>query len=129
MKIVLINIMFYFILIISCVNNKVISLSESSIWKSDTIACLGERRTIYCQILKQSTKFFGKTEKEIIQDLGKPNILKYTLDSCKKYYYFVEKGVQCLYSQKSKYNSMDVEVLYILFNKKNKVIDIRGMKP
>lgn len=126
-----INFIFYLLLllqIMSCCSEKIIKSSDSSIWINDSISCLDKRKSIYYKIIEKKKVLYGKTKKNIEKYFGIPNIQQKTND-VEQYFYFVEKGQQCFYSNKNGYDTLNVEVLFFFFDKNGKVINVGGMKP
>jgi hypothetical protein len=112
----------------SCCRKPLISNDDRDLWRKDSIACNNSRDNLYRVILKKKEFFIGESRKEIEKYFGSPNV-EQASDSTKKYYYFVEKGPQCLYTDKNGYDSLSVEVLFIFFDKADKVKLIGGMRP
>jgi len=105
-----------------------ITKGDSETWKTDSLSCLGRRKPIFLKILKAKASFIGMPESLIKYYLGNPNVVQ-KLTNSKRYYYFVERGPQCMYVNKSGYDTISVEELYISFNKKQRVTELRGMNP
>lgn len=112
----------------SCIANSNMAFYDRKAWHDDSLACLGKRRLIYDTLLKNKDKFIGQFDKKIEYYFGLPNITQVS-DTAKRYYYFVDKGPQCVYVNRNGYDTLEVEVMCVFFDVKNKVSDIRGMKP
>lgn len=128
MKTILLALLFALIYLQACTTDAVITSSNRRIWQEDSLACLGKRRIIYDKVLSEKERFIGESEEKIRHIFGMPNITQIS-DSAKRYYYFVERGPQCLYVTKKGYDTLEVEVMFVFFDKQNKVWRIGGMKP
>lgn len=114
--------------ITSCHPVSIVSGEEMELWKNGSIACLNVRNPICHKILKRKKTLVGKSKETIEKAFGNPNISR-EVNGIGRYYYFVERGPQCTYLDRGGYDSLSVEVMFVFFNKNNKVFKAGGMKP
>lgn len=84
-----------FTLLSGCSNKPEIPGFNEKAWKEDKNGCLGLRNKSVDLILKNQKQFSGKTERNLMKLLGKPDKTAFYKRNIRNFIYFTEPGAQC----------------------------------
>lgn len=121
---------FYFVEIIVLNSCKIYKCSEEVkgvsfiFWKQDSIGCKGYRALVIDTIISQRELLIGLKTKCIYKYFGEPN-LPITPNGRKVISYFYETDVRCSMKKGERFED-NYETIYLrlLYNKRNKIIDV-----
>jgi hypothetical protein len=82
-------------LLSGCNSKPEISNFDEKAWKEDKNGCLGLRTKSVDLILNNQKKFSGKTERNLLKLLGKPDKTAFYKRNIRNFIYFTEPGAQC----------------------------------
>ncbi len=109
-------------IVLSGCNKKLeISNFDEEAWKADKMACLDKRQTLGNNLLEAKSELLERTQQDIINLLGRPEMQELYTRGQKFYIYHLTPGANC---ENSGAESDEPRLLYIRFSALNQVSEV-----
>ncbi len=107
-------------LLLGCTENKTFKSFDNTSWKSDKLACKGERKALADDFEQIRRELLGQSQESIIELLGRPDFQLLYERSQKVYVYFIEPGTQCTGDKEAAKS----RTIYFRFNALNRATEV-----